>query len=877
MKKFGFLLMFFLVAAAVHAAPAKVSFTNDGFINIDGVRFTMVWMDLKWRTTTASDRKNDPVWKPVKISSNEMIYKINTPSGAAGTVTLKITASDRQEYRLTADAAFDGPCRANFFGLVAQRLSVSEFGGANYVINGKKHIFPQEYDVYRFWNGMCKEFQMPTSGGHAVFTGPFFLYMHDSRHWKVPAYALRLGFDREKTDFTSASLDMPIKIMENDFSLGNIIRPPYEVKADKEWAPVENHQDTVAGTALDFSGRIKTPAGNLGFLKVRGDKFYFEKAPDKAVKFFGTNLFGTTQVISKEQSEILAKRLAAFGFNSVRIHQHDNEICDRKDTRLLNKELTDNFDYLVYCLKKNGLYITIDVYTARRGITREELPKYGPITSAAEYKALLWIDDDVFQNWKDAAKNFYTRINPYTKKSLLDDPVLISVNLVNEGNPSSWRSVTGRAVNLYNKAFAEYRKIKGCEKADMDDFCAYLAAKRYREMKEYMLSLGCKVPMSDQNFECNPSLSWARAVYDYVDNHRYWDHPRFVGKSWGLPIAPSQVNVLKEVSNVPSQLFSTRVFGKPFFVTEFDYATPNIHRLHGPALFASYAAFQEWDGMFQFAYSHSGPMAFSLDACGHFFDLARDPAKALAYKLAAKIFLYGKVKPADTVIAYVPPRKGMESWQSSAESLGFVAKIGSDVGQSSIKFDKKLDASFFNQKDAFMKLVKSGVVPKGRITSSGKFFYTPQLVFDAKRGIFRLKAEGAEVISLQAEQTLKGTRLEVKNVTAESTIAIIPHDTDSLTSAKRIVLFHLTDMQSAGRYFSNRSMSQMDSWGTVPFLVKRGSAEVALKLKGGNWKVYSLALNGVRKGEIPYTVDKEGRIILRLNTADQMACEIVRE
>ena len=127
-------------------------------------------------------------------------------------------------------------------------------------------------------------------------------------------------------------------------------------------------------------------------------------------------------------------------------------------------------------------------------------------------------------------------------------------------------------------------------------------------------------------------------------------------------------------------------------VTEYDFAAPNIHRLHGPVLFASYAAFQEWDGIFQFAYSHSGPMMFDLTAAGHFFDLARDPAKALAYKVAAHVFLHGKVRPADTVIALVPPKKSeRDEWHDTAASLGFIAKLGSDVGKTDMKYDLKLD------------------------------------------------------------------------------------------------------------------------------------------------------------------------------------------
>jgi hypothetical protein len=72
-------------------------------------------------------------------------------------------------------------------------------------------------------------------------------------------------------------------------------------------------------------------------------------------------------------------------------------------------------------------------------------------------------------------------------------------------------------------------------------------------------------------------------------------------------------------------------------------------------------------------------------------------------------------------------------------------------------------------------------------------------------------------------------------------------------------------------------MSQLNDWGKTPFLVRRNSAKVTLKLEGKEWKVYSLGLDGARKKEIPYTTTGDGRLQLTVNTADQLACELVRK
>ena len=83
-------------------------------------------------------------------------------------------------------------------------------------------------------------------------------------------------------------------------------------------------------------------------------------------------------------------------------------------------------------------------------------------------------------------------------------------------------------------------------------------------------------------------------------------------------------------------------------------------------------------------------------------------------------------------------------------------------------------------------------------------------------------------------------------------------------------------MQSEGRRFSNISMGQMDDWGCVPFLVRRNSAEITLSLPSGEWKIYSLSLDGTRRKILPYTKIADGKIRFVINTADQMVCELVR-
>ena len=65
------------------------------------------------------------------------------------------------------------------------------------------------------------------------------------------------------------------------------------------------------------------PAGKHGFLTVQGERFVFEDGTP--VRFWGTNLNSGACFPEKDYAEKLAKRLAAYGCNLVRLHQMDSE------------------------------------------------------------------------------------------------------------------------------------------------------------------------------------------------------------------------------------------------------------------------------------------------------------------------------------------------------------------------------------------------------------------------------------------------------------------------------------------------------------------------------------------------------------------------
>jgi hypothetical protein len=69
-------------------------------------------------------------------------------------------------------------------------------------------------------------------------------------------------------------------------------------------------------------------------------------------------------------------------------------------------------------------------------------------------------------------------------------------------------------------------------------------------------------------------------------------------------------------------------------------------------MLATYAALQDWDGVFLFAYSHNDQ--FEKGRMGSFFDIEGNPAKMMAMPVGARIFLGGHVNPIGPVIVHAP-------------------------------------------------------------------------------------------------------------------------------------------------------------------------------------------------------------------------------
>lgn len=668
----------------------------------------------------------------------------------------------------------------------------------------------------------------------------------------------------------------------------------YTLRAGDEWRPMKTTREIEAGSALDFSFIQDAPAGKYGFVKIKDGKFVFENQ-QKPVRFYGANLCFLANYLDKEQADKLAERLSRIGYNAIRFHHYDRDVVQNlpANSTTFNKQNLDKLDYLVYALKKRGIYLTTDLFT-ERSRKPGEFKSFPTLELQRDYKLAAMLLPEVRDNLKAFARELLTHKNPYTGLSWADDPAFIGFSLINENtifhiiNISSSDEIR-RIYNEHFEKWAAEKKITVTDQNRLEQFRAFLSevyCDYYDDMVKFMREIGVKVPLTDQNFIMSPNLTAHRAAYDYVDNHLYWDHPVFIGvKQWAPPSQFLNKSVLFARLQSPCELAPTRVFGKPFTVTEFDFCHPNGFRAEGAPIFSAYAAMQDWDGIFRFAYSHSNGNLFQ-DATIGTFDVVNDPIRILSERIGIAFFTRGDVQVAKAAfpvaVSPVAHVNYTPNFPKGAAELTLFGRVGSLLYEGDGKFSPALpddtraiyayDSSLNSKNvriplltgrkpaDVIAELLKLRILNAAQIQRKGAAVtsLTGELSADFDKAVFQAVTPRSEAFVLPEKQRAAGRFATAESTSGFSVFSAIAIDGKTLAESSRMLLLHLSNTDTEGTRYASPEMTVLLSYGKGATVVRKAVSQVSLKVSGDGWKLYALNLEGRRVGEVPFRKNADG-------------------
>src|SRR4051794_6109203 len=179
--------------------------------------------------------------------------------------------------------------------------------------------------------------------------------------------------------------------------------------ATSSWFPFSPSAPVAAGSAVDASGLLvdfpgEDPSSVIdarGHLYAANDGHFYFPGTGKRAKFFGMNFMVNTifppnpdapqqageyaGIVPPDAADQLATRLARMGVNVVRLHFIDGgyarpvSIWDPaypNDTRHLDRLQVKRLDYLVFALKRKGIYCDVNLHAGRQFRSQDGVTDY---------------------------------------------------------------------------------------------------------------------------------------------------------------------------------------------------------------------------------------------------------------------------------------------------------------------------------------------------------------------------------------------------------------------------------------------------------------------------------------------------------------------
>ena len=669
---------------------------------------------------------------------------------------------------------------------------------------------------------------------------------------------------------------------------GNLPKAGFTINPSPEWIHATPCTEMQPGSALDFSpfGFAEGPCGKFGWLVAKGENFEFENRPGVPVRFMGVNFCCEGNILPKEESKRLIRNLVRLGYNTIRVHHHDDYIIRRDGSYTeLDPEAMDRFDAMMAACRENGVYVTTDLFVSRKmswkavGIDREGM--------CADFKTLIHFHEGAKSNYLAFARNFLDHRNPYTGLRYAEDPTLAWLSLVNEG--ALWNNDIApfrrnaelvlpkwkawlRAKREKDSAYAhvpetlpdavleipkDNRVVAFTEevKANADTFSptAHVIAFQqflvslhgdfYREMRRIIRTeLGSKALLTDNNgWMFVPSDKLLRDQYDYVDDHFYYGHPAFLGPHWSLPARIFDrygVNIRKwEEFGVPYKA-SARLFNHPFTISEYNYAPPLLSRAASAFLLGATAALQNWGSVWRFCWTCNAKNAVDATkkSLNH-FDMAGDPCVMATEKAIACLYMRRDLPELKDVYPHlcrpsqlraldpVPddPSYRYGSW------MAYRAKIGHFVAEEKppcAVAPERLGDEGGTADGAVRVNRREGWIMVDTPCTTGGFVECPGVVRTAQ---------------LSADVSASNTSVWASSL-----------DRKPIAESRRILFTLVSDVQNPGIEYENAKMEVLIRWGRQDAgrLARRAVAKTVLKVAPGEWKAYALNPDGSRKREV---------------------------
>ncbi|MBU1086957.1 MAG: hypothetical protein KKD05_05490 [Candidatus Omnitrophica bacterium] len=189
-------------------------------------------------------------------------------------------------------------------------------------------------------------------------------------------------------------------------------------------------------------------------------------------------------------------------------------------------------------------------------------------------------------------------------------------------------------------------------KDDIIEFYTQISAAYFKNMADFLKTeCAVKVPITGIASYSQPGDIDAQTACDYISTAAFWDYPEFNQEAQaktGFKLKNNSVLMEKDLgilgliqSRDPN---SQDKKTKPF-ISNWSHCFPNKFSYESPTLLGSVAGNNNWDGLFQYAYSLSSDQSINQNMINHWFEIINNPQQLLLCAIAGLAFNYEFATP----------------------------------------------------------------------------------------------------------------------------------------------------------------------------------------------------------------------------------------
>lgn len=409
-------------------------------------------------------------------------------------------------------------------------------------------------------------------------------------------------------------------------------------------------------------------------------------------------------------------------------------------------------------------------------------------------------------------------------------------------------SLSAGSIGLFQENESEQRIL------DRMIFLAETEKAYFDEMRRFIRNdLGCEALVTG-TIVFGPLGLYAQSDMDFIDSHAYWQHPRFPGRPWDQG---NWIVEQKPMTDHPEEatlfrIAAERLLDKPFTVSEYNHPAPMDAQAECVPMMASFAAAQDWDGVWFYTYSHSGD-SWDRQTLSSFFDIDTNPAKWGFMRAGTVIFRHGCVRrlfgPVFSSIAGVRTR--------SEDVLPRLAELHH-------KHDRNmLEVVGVKWQDMLKGQRVAALSGRGghydNLDASTKIKWS----VENDNGIYAVQSFGASVYVGHAERfnrvsdgkvTITGPEFVAMTITPLRGNAHIP-----LERYNTILVTACGRCENTGMQFSADRRTVGRNWGQAPVQIE--TVDGRLVLPKGRWICHALAPDGTAKQRVPISTVGNSRVL----------------